>query len=461
MQHFWDMLVAAIKGSEKEFTSGSINRAIFLLSIPMILEMIMESLFAVADVFFVAQVGVNAVATVGLTESVITLIYALAMGMSMAASAMVARRIGEKKPEAAAEAAAQAIVVATTIAVVLGLLGFIYAEDILRLMGGEADLVAEGAGYTRIMFGTNIVIMLLFLLNGIFRGAGDAAIAMRSLWIANGLNILLDPFFIFGWAFFPELGVQGAAVATSIGRGVGVLYQLYILFRGSSIIRLTKEHFKVRWTTMRRQLQVASGGAGQHLIASASWIFMMRIIAQFGAEALAGYTIAIRIIVFTILPSWGMSNAAAALVGQNLGAKQPERAEISVWRTAFFNMIFLLIVSIGFFAFAPQLIRIFTNEPNVITAGVLSLRVLCIGYPFFAYAMVVGQSFNGAGDTRTPTIINFICFWLIEIPLAYFLALQINWETSGVYWAIVASETLLAVLLVYIFRKGKWKLVEL
>ncbi|MEM9990958.1 MAG: MATE family efflux transporter, partial [Bacteroidota bacterium] len=445
----------------KEFTKGSINRAIFLLSVPMILEMLMESLFAVVDVFFVAQVGVDAIATVGLTESVITLVYALAMGISMAASAMVARRIGEKNPAAASTAAAQAIIIAVGISILLGITGFLFAADILRWMGGSDELIQAGVNYTRIMFGTNIVIMLLFLLNGIFRGAGDAAIAMRSLWIANGLNIILDPFFIFGWWFFPELGLEGAAVATAIGRGVGVLYQINILLKGSSVVQLLRLHFTIRWATMRRQLQVAAGGAGQHLIASASWIFMMRIIAQFGSEAMAGYTIAIRIIVFTILPSWGMSNAAATLVGQNLGARQPERAATSVWRTAYFNMLFLIAVSVTFFAFAPELIQIFTQQASVIDAGVWSLRIICLGYPFFAYAMVLGQSFNGAGDTRTPTLANLICFWLIQIPLAYFLALHLGYGTWGVYWAIPISDTILASLLIYIFRKGNWKSVEL
>ncbi len=461
MREFWQTLLTAIKGSEKNFTSGSINRAIFLLSVPMILETVMESLFAVVDVFFVAQIGVNAVATVGLTESVITLVYALAIGISMAASAMVARRIGEKNPDAAAIAAAQAIIVAVIISTILGVLGFIYAPDVLRLMGGEEDLIAEGVGYTRILFGTNIVITLLFLLNGIFRGAGDASLAMQSLWIANGLNIILDPFFIFGWGFFPEMGVQGAAVATSIGRGVGVAFQIYVLLRGSSVIRLTRKHFQVHWTTMRKQLEVAAGGAGQHIIASASWIFMTRIIAIFGSEALAGYTIAIRIIIFAILPSWGISNSAATLVGQNLGAKQPDRAEKSVWRTAILNMFFLILVTIVFILFAPTLIQLFTDEPGVVAAGVLSLQIISAGYVFFGYAMVLGASFNGAGDTRTPTITNFICFWMIEIPLAYFLAVGSDWGPSGVYWSIAISEALLAIMLIYIFRQGKWKLVEI
>lgn len=461
MRKFWDILLIAIKGSEKNFTSGSINRAIFLLSVPMILEMVMESLFAVVDVFFVAQLGVNAVATVGLTESVITLVYALAIGISMAASAMVSRRIGEKNPEAAANAAAQAILLAVFISTILGVLGLWFAPDILRLMGGEEDLIAEGVGYTRILFATNILITLLFLLNGIFRGAGDASLAMRSLWIANGLNIILDPFFIFGWGFFPEMGVQGAAVATSIGRGVGVAFQIYVLLRGSSVIRLTRKHFQLQWNLLRKQIEVAAGGAGQHLIASASWIFMTRIIAVFGSETLAGYTIAIRIIIFAILPSWGISNSAATLVGQNLGAKQAERAEKSVWRTAFFNMLFLIVVTILFILNAPTLIQLFTSDPEVVNAGVLSLQIISVGYVFFGYAMVLSASFNGAGDTRTPTITNFICFWLIEIPLAYFLAVSSEWGPSGVYWAIAISEGILALLLIYIFRKGKWKLVEI
>ena len=461
MQKIIRLIIDAIKGKEKNFTSGSINRAIILLSIPMILEMVMESLFALVDAFFVAKVSVDAVATVGLTESVITLVYSVAIGLSMAATAMVARRIGEGDHESAAKAAAQAIMIAVSISVVFSVLGFIFAADILRMMGGDEQLIASGVGYTRILFASNIVIMLLFLLNGIFRGAGDASLAMRSLWLANILNIILDPLFIFGIGPFPELGVMGAAVATTIGRSVGVAYQLYILFNGKSVIKLYLEQFKAQWEIIKKLINVAATGAGQFLIASASWIFLMRIISFFGSEAVAGYTIAIRLIIFTILPSWGLANAAATLVGQNLGAKEPERAEASVWKAAFFNMLFLLSVSIIYFIIAPPLLGMFTNEPAVIEAGIISLRIICAGYIFFAYGMVISQAFNGAGDTRTPTVINFFCFWMLEIPLGYFLAVTLNWELAGVCWAIAISEAIMAITCILIFRKGKWKTVKI
>jgi putative MATE family efflux protein len=461
MKKVLNLIAEALNGEEKQFTRGSINRAILLLSIPMILEMIMESLFAIADVFFVSRVDVNAVATVGLTESVITLAYAIAIGMSMAATAMVARRIGEEKPEAAAKAAAQSIIIAVIVAIVLGIAGILFAPDILRLMGGTEALIKSGVNYTRLMLGGNIVIMLLFLLNGIFRGAGDAAIAMRALWIANIINIILDPIFIFGLGPIPAFGVTGAAIATNIGRGIGVSYQLYILFGTSSIIKLTARHFEFVPATIRKIAKIASTGAMQFLIASASWIFLMRIIALFGSEAVAGYTIAIRLIIFTILPAWGIANAAATLVGQNLGAQQASRAEQSVWKAAFFNMVFLLSVSVVYMLFAKPILRIFTQEPAVIEAGVMSLQIICLGYIFFAYGMVLGQAFNGAGDTRTPTIINFICFWIIEIPLGYFLAVNLGWQLAGVCWSIAISEALLAVLLIWSFRKGKWKAIQI
>jgi putative MATE family efflux protein len=461
MRKFLRLFMMAVQGSEKEFTTGSINRAIFLLSVPMVLEMMMESLFAVVDVFLVSNIGTDAVATIGLTETVITLVYSIAFGLSMAATAMVSRRIGEKDPDAAARAAFQSLLLGVGISVVLGILGFIFAEDILRLMGASESVIATGSNYTRILLGSNIVIMMLFLLNGIFRGAGDASLAMRSLILANGLNIILDPLFIFGIGPFPELGVTGAAVATTIGRGVGVSFQLYILLKGSSVIRILRKHLIIQWNIIRRLIRVALGGTGQYIIASASWIFLMRIVAEFGSEVVAGYTIAIRLIIFTILPSWGMANAAATLVGQNLGAGKPDRAEISVWRAARLNMIFLLTVSVFFFFGATFFISLFSNDPVVIESGALCLKVISVGYIFFAYGMVISQAFNGAGDTRTPTIINLICFWLIEIPLGYLLAVQIFESPFGVYCAIATSETILAVICIYLFRKGKWKLVSI
>ncbi|MBK6902588.1 MAG: MATE family efflux transporter [Saprospirales bacterium] len=456
---YWQLIRSSLDGKEKSYTTGSINRAIVLLAIPMVLEMAMESLFAVVDVFFVAQISVDAVATVGLTESVITIIYSMAMGLSMAATAMVARRVGERKPDAAAWAAIQAIYIGLALSVALGIVGWIFAEDILRGMGASDQVVETGLGYTKVMLGGNIVITLLFLLNGIFRGAGDAAIAMRSLWIANAVNIVLDPLLIFGVGPFPELGVMGAAVATTIGRGVGVVYQVHIMFKGSGLLRILRRHFVIQWQIIWRLIKVAAGGAGQYFIASASWIFLMRIVSQFGSEVVAGYTIAIRLIVFTILPSWGISNAAATLVGQNLGAGFPDRAEASAWRAAFYNMIFLLVVAVVYISAGPILIRFFSQEASVVEAGALSLRIISLGYIFFAYGMVISQSFNGAGDTLTPTLINLVCFWMMEIPLGYILANHTGLEHAGVFWAITLSETAMAIICIILFRRGKWKTV--
>jgi putative MATE family efflux protein len=461
MKQILKIIWEAVQGKEKNYTTGSINRAIILLSIPMILEMIMEALFAVVDVFFVSKVSVNAVATVGLTESVITLVYSIAIGLSMATTAMISRRIGEGDPERAAEAAVQSMIIAVTFSLILSVAGVFFARDILSLMGGSEALIGEGIWYTRLIFGGNIVIMLLFLLNAVFRGAGDAAIAMRALWIANILNIILDPCFIFGWGPFPEMGVTGAAVATNVGRGVGVLYQLYMLFKGRVIVKIARRHVVVVWGVIRRLLVVSIGGMGQYIIASASWIFLMRIIAEFGETALAGYTISIRMLIFAILPAWGMANAAATLVGQNLGANQPDRAETSVWRSAFLTMVFLLIVSIVYFFFAEPMVRFFHSDPEVVQYGVASLKIICLGYVFFAYGMVISQAFNGAGDTSTPTWLNFICFWLLQIPLAYVLGVSLKIGPNGVFWAVAISESILALMCIYVFRLGKWKLVKI
>jgi putative MATE family efflux protein len=454
---FW----GAVKGEEKDLVTGSINRAILLLSIPMILEMIMEALFAVVDVFFVSKVSVNAVATVGFTESVITLVYSIAIGLSMATTAMVSRRIGEGDPENAAVAAVQSIIIALVFSLVISVVGVIFAGEILALMGASTELIKDGIWYTRIIFGGNFVIMLLFLLNAIFRGAGDASMAMRALWIANLLNIILDPCFIFGWGPFPELGVAGAAVATNIGRGVGVLFQLYVLLNGKVIIKIARRHLTVVWSIIKRLLNVSIGGMGQYIIASASWIFLMRIMAEFGETAVAGYTISIRMIIFAILPAWGMANAAATLVGQNLGAQQPDRAETSVWRAAFYTMLFLLVVSIIYFVFAQPMVRFFHDDPSVVKYGVASLKIICLGYVFFAYGMVISQAFNGAGDTRTPTLMNFICFWLLQIPLAYVMGITLKIGPNGVFWAVAISETILAIMCVVLFKRGKWKSVQI
>lgn len=460
ISYIYSVFREAISSSEKDYTTGSIKKAIFMLSVPMILEMSMESLFAVVDVFFVSKLGVNAIATIGLTESVLTLIYSIAIGISMAATAVVARRVGEKNKEAAAHTGVQAIYIGIVVSVLLGLSGVIFAKDILYLMGAEADLVEGNHTYTQIMFGSNVVIMLLFLINGIFRGAGDAAIAMRSLWLANGMNIILCPTLIYGFGPIPAMGLTGAAIATSIGRGVGVCYQLYHLFNLKGVIRVTRKHLGVDAPVIKNLIKVASGGAAQFLINSASWIFLVRIISRFGSDALAGYTIGIRVIIFTLLPAFGMANAAATLVGQNLGAQQPDRAEKSVWKAAMYNMIFLGIVSLIFFIAAEQIIGIFSQKPDVMQYGIQCLRYVCLGYIFYAFGMVIIQSFNGAGDTRTPTILNIFGFWLFQIPLAYVLSITFDLGPIGVFLAIAIAESVIAVTAILLFRKGKWKEVK-
>lgn len=450
----------AIKGTNEDLTDIKISRAIILLSVPMVLEMVMESLFAVVDVFFVAQVSTNAVATVGLTESVITIVYSLGIGLSMAATAMVSRRIGEKKKKEASHTAVQSIILTIAVSLVLSIAGYIYGEDVLRLMGGEEELIQEGKWYTKILFASNGTIMLLFLINGIFRGAGNAAIAMRALWISNILNMLLDPLFIFGLGPIPAMGVMGAAVATAIGRSIGVLYQLYHLLKGTGVINISLQHIKPDFPLLKRIVKIASGGVGQFLIESASWIFLVRIISNFGSEVLAGYTIALRIIIFTILPSFGISNAAATLVGQNLGAKLPDRAEKSVWLAARYNVAFLFSVSLIFYIFSNEIVSIFTDVEAVKTEAIKAVRYICFGYIFFAYGMVLSHAFNGAGDTKTPTIINFVCFWLFQIPLAYYMANTLRFGSDGVYLGIVFAFTLLAVISIIWFKRGKWKLTE-
>ena len=447
----------ALSGKREDFTSGSINRAIVLLSIPMILEMVMESLFAVVDIFFVGQLGQDAIATVGLTESVITIVYSLGIGMSMAATAMVARRIGEKDVESANRAAVQAVYMSVAVAVVLGISGFIFAKDILTLMGAETQTVEMGVNYTRWMFGGNIVIMLLFMINGIFRGVGDAFLAMRALWIANILNMILDPMLIFGIGPFPEMGIEGAAIATNLGRACGVTYQIYHLFKGNGQISIKAKHLPIKKDILTRLFKVSLGGTGQFLLASSSWIFLIRILAESSTAAVAGYTVGIRVLIFTILPAWGLSNAAATLVGQNLGAGNPDRAEKSVWRTSFFNMIFLGTVSLVYILFSEQVIGLFTDEKLILYYGSQSLMIISFGYIFYAFGMTIGQSFNGAGDTRTPTILNFIGFWLIQIPLAYLLAITFDYGPHGVFYAVALAESFLAVISILVFRRGKWK----
>lgn len=447
----------AIRGTEQEYTSGGIGRAIVLLSIPMMLEMAMESVFAVVDVYFVSALGASAVATVGLTESVLTLVYAVAIGLSLGTTALVARRVGEKHGDEAADTAVQAVLVAVAASVPIMLVGLFGARGVLELMGGDLWSVAMEHGYTAWMLGGNVIIMLIFVINAIFRGAGDAAMAMRVLWVSNLINIVLDPALIRGWGPLPELGIEGAAVATNIGRGVGVLMQLIVLARGAKHIRVTAAHLRIRARLMGRLIRVSLGGIGQLIIATSSWIGLVRIMSTFGSEALAGYTIAARLMIFTFLPSWGLSNAAATLVGQNLGAKKPDRAERSVWLTGFANMAFMTAVGICYIIFARQLIHIFTRIPGVVAAGAECLRTVSYGFLLYAWEFVMVEAFNGAGDTMTPTWINLFCFWLLEIPLAYMLALRLGVGEAGVYWSIVIAESVAGVVAILAFRRGTWK----
>jgi len=457
----WSSIREAVSGSHQDFTAGNLNRAILLLAIPMVLEMVLESLFAVVDVFWVGRVGANAVATVGLTESMLTLVFAVAMGLSLSTTALVARRIGEKKPEEAAVAGVQAIFIGLALSVAIGLPCLFYAPQLLRLMGATPEIVATGSNYTRIALGGSGVVMMLFLNNAVFRGAGDAAIAMRLLWVSNIINLILDPCLIFGLGPFPRLGVTGAALATFTGRGIGVLYQFYRLLRGTERIRILRGQIALEFGVLSRLVRLSLTGILQFVIAQTSWIGLVRIVSLFGAAAVAGYTIAIRIVIFVILPSWGLSNAAATLVGQNLGAKQPERAETSVWRTGFYNMLFLGSVGILFTIFARPLVSLFTNDPAVIPLAASCLRIVSYGNIGYAYAMVMLQAFNGAGDTMTPTILNFFGFWLFEIPLAYWLAIHRGWHTSGVYYAIVIAECAVAVASILVFRRGRWKQLKI
>lgn len=453
----WSSLWEAIRGSHQDYTTGSLNRAILLLAVPMVLEMVLESLFAVVDVFFVGRLGANAVATVGLTESLLSLVFAVGIGLSLSTTAMVARRTGEKDPEGAAVAGVQAIVLGLLTSLAIGIPCFIYAPDLLRLMGASPDIVATGSGYARIALGGSGAILMLFLNNAIFRGAGDAAIAMRLLWVSNLINLVLDPCLIFGLGPFPRLGVTGAALATFTGRSIGVGYQFYRLLKGTERIRILARQIRVNLSVLLRLVRVSLTGILQFAIAHTSWIGLVRIVSIFGAAALAGYTIAIRIVVFIILPSWGLSNAAATLVGQNLGAKKPERAEQAVWRTGFYNMLFLGSVGVFFIFFATPIARLFTQDPAVVPLAATCLRIISYGNIGYAYGMVMLQAFNGAGDTVTPTIVNFFGFWLLEIPLAYWLAISRNWQSKGAFWAIVIAEGFIAAASAVLFKRGKWK----
>ncbi|WP_418509760.1 MATE family efflux transporter [Corallibacter sp.] len=450
----------AVTGKEQDFTSVSIRRAVFMLSIPMILEMLMESIFALVDIMYVSKVSVNAVATIGLTESVITLVYAVAIGLSMAATAIVARRVGEKDLKNASQAAVQVIMLGVVVAIIISIVGLLYPKEILGLMGAEPELIAEGYGYTQVLLGGNVTIMLLFLINAIFRGAGNASVAMWTLILSNGLNIILDPMFIFGFGPIPEMGVKGAAIATTIGRGTAVLFQLVILFYGYSKIKVGLKDIVLKVHVMFNLIKVSLGGIGQFLIGTSSWVFLMRIMSEFGSEVLAGYTIAIRVMMFTLMPAWGMSNAAATLVGQNLGAQKPDRAEQSVWKTGRYTAYFMGFVSLIYLVFATQIIMLFNTQPDVVKYGSLCLRILAAGYIFYAYGMVVIQSFNGAGDTKTPTYINFFCFWLFQLPFAYLTAIALDFGPIGVFSSITIAEILIAIIGIIWFKKGKWKQVK-
>ena len=458
LSRLWQDIVEAISGSDQDFTKGSMGRAILLLSIPMVLEMVMESVFAVVDIFFVSKLGPAAVATVGITESMMTIVYAIAMGLAVGTTALVSRRTGEKDSEGASVTAFQAIATGLLVSLIIAIPGASFASRLLAMMGAEDEMVREGFMYTAIMLGSNGIIMLLFIINAVFRSAGDAAISMRILWIANLINIILDPLLILGIGPFPELGIKGAAIATTTGRGIGVAYQFWLLFNGSRRVTLKVGHMYIQAKVLWRLIRLSLGGIGQSLISTTSWIGLVRIIAEFGQDALAAYTIAIRVIIFTLLPSWGFSNAAATLVGQNLGAGQPERAQRSVWLTAKVNMVFMGLVAVVFILNPDFFIRIFIDDPEIIAMGAVCLRIIAYGYVFYAMGMVMVQALNGAGDTGTPTLINFFCFWMLEIPLAFFLAMRWGVDENGVYWAIIIAESVMTLIAAIAFTRGKWKL---
>src|SRR5512138_41747 len=453
----WTELRDAVRGTGADYTKIPLRRAVFLLAVPMVLELVLESTFAVVDIFFVGKLGSSAVATVGLTETLLFLLYAIGIGLAMAVTAVIARRIGEDKREEAAISAVQAIWIALLASVPFAIAGIVFAQDLLRLMGADEWTLTHGYPYMQWALGGNAVIMLLFTINAIFRGAGDAAAAMRVLWVANAINIVLDPILIFGFGPIPGLGLEGAAIATTIGRGIGVLMQLWILLRGSQHLRVLRSQVAWHGATLWNIVRTSFGGIGQMIVAMTSWIFLMRILANIGSEAVAGATIAIRIMMFTMMPAWGMSNAAATLVGQNLGAAQPARAESSVWHIGAYNMVYLLAVSVAFFALPHELMSIFTADATVIEIGAEWLRILSYSLFVYGWWMVSVQAFNGAGDTTTPTWINVVFFWLIQIPLSWLLAIRLDWQQSGVFWGVFVSETSVGLFTLWLFTRGKWK----
>jgi putative MATE family efflux protein len=452
------LLQDAVRGRGGDLTEGSIRRAIVLLAVPMVLEMVMESVFAIVDIFFVSRLGPEAVAAVGFTESLLTIIYTVAVGLGIGVTAVVARRIGERDPGAAADAAFQALALGLVISLLLASAGVLYAERLLRLMGASDDVIAIGAGYTRVMFGGNGVVLLLFVLNAAFRGAGDAAIAMRVLWLANGLNIVLNPLLIFGVGPFPELGVTGAAVATVIGRGTGVAAQLTVLFGGAGALRLAGRRLSIAPRVMLRLLRLSGSGMLQVFIGTASWIGLVRIVATFGSEAVAGYTVAVRLVLFALFPAWGLANAAATLVGQSLGANRPERAEQAVWIAGRLNFAFLGSIGLLFMLSAPMLVAVFTTDAATAQYATNALRIISAGFFFYAYGMVLTQSFNGAGDTWTPTVLNVLCFWCWELPLAWLLAHTAGFGPDGAFLAVTIAFSTMALASAALFRRGRWKL---
>jgi putative MATE family efflux protein len=454
----WATVREALRGTHRhDYTDGPIGRAVVLLAVPMVMEVFMESVFALVDVFFVSKLGADAVAAVAMTESMMMIIYALVMGLAMGAGALVARRIGEKDPEAASHTAVQAITLGVACALPVAAVGIAFAPDLLRIMGAEPRVIATGRHFTATLLGGNVTVVLLFLINAVFRGSGDAAVAMRVLWLANFINIALNPCLIFGLGPFPQLGVTGSAVATTIGRGTGVLFQLWILARGGKRVVVARRHLGIDLPVMGKMLRVSGTGILQAFIGTTSWIGLIRILASFGSTALAGYLIGLRIMLFALLPSWGMANAAATMVGQNLGAGKPDRAETAVWRAGLYNLIFLGCVSVVFVAFPRFFIHLFTRDPDVVRFGVQCLQIVSCGFMFYAYGMVMTSAFNGAGDTWTPTVVNLFCLWLWEIPLAYVLARPLGVGPKGVYIAITIAFSTLAVTGVLLFRRGKWK----
>lgn len=453
----WIELKKAISGEDLDYTQIGLRRAIFLLAVPMILELVMESIFAVVDIYYVGKLGPSAVATVGLTETYLYLLYSIAIGLTTGVTAIVARRIGEKKPEDAGKAAIQSIFLGMMASVPFFIGGVFYSRELLEMMGGDPWALRHGYQYTQWMLGGNAVITLLFVLNGVFRGAGDATISFVVLFVANGLNLLLDPLLIFGWGPVPAMGIEGAAIATNIGRGTGVLLQLAVLFGGGRRVNVSLKKIAWHGTTIWQIFKTSLGGIGQMIVAMTSWIFLMRILSDVGSDAVAGATIALRIFMFTLMPAWGLSNAAGTLVGQNLGANQPQRAEDSVWKIGFYNMLFLIAVAFVYFFANQWIMGIFTADENVIAIGGEWLRILSYGYFVYGWWMVSTQAFNGAGDTKTPTYINLVFFWFFQIPLAYLLALHLHWGHTGVFWTVFISETSVGLFTLWRFKVGNWK----